>query len=49
MDFFFEGLKKLFKTLSDEKIITKCECKAKIRQGYTDCNFCGGCGFKNIE
>jgi len=47
MDFVYKGLKKLFKTLSDEKIIVRCECKAKLRQGYKSCLKCGGSGFRN--
>ena len=47
MDFFFQALKKLFKTLVDEKIIEKCGCSAKLRQGYTSCEECGGSGYKN--
>ena len=47
MDLTYKGLKKLFKTLTDEKIIVRCECKAKLRQGYKDCPKCGGSGFRN--
>jgi len=47
MDYTYKGLQKLFKQLVDEKILIKCECSAKLRQGYSDCEFCGGCGYKN--
>jgi len=47
MNYVYTGLKKLFDQLSDEKIIIKCECKSKIRQGYKPCSLCNGAGFKN--
>jgi len=47
MDFFYKNLKKLYKQMVDDKIIEKCDCKAKIRQGYSECPFCGGSGYKN--
>jgi hypothetical protein len=46
MDYTYNGLKKLFKQLFDEKIIVKCSCDANLRHGYTDCDLCGGCGYK---
>lgn len=49
MDIVYNALKKLFKTLESEKIIERCECKAKLRQGYTDCPKCGGSGYVNIK
>lgn len=48
MDFTYKGLKELFKTLSDEKIIVRCPNKCKLRQGYKDCS-CGGSGWTNKE
>jgi hypothetical protein len=47
MDAVYKNLKKLFKHLVDEKILVKCNCKANLRQGYSDCESCGGCGYKN--
>lgn len=47
MNYFYNGLKKLFKQLSDEKAIIKCDCKHSLRKGYSNCTFCGGSGFKN--
>ena len=46
-DYYYKALPKLFKNLADEKIIVKCQCKSKIRQGYSDCKDCGGSGYKN--
>ncbi len=48
MDSFFRGLKKIFCTLEENKIIEKCPCRAKIRQGYKNCKDCGGSGYRNI-
>lgn len=48
MDYFYNGLKKLFETLEQEKIIKKCPCNASLRQGYKDCD-CGGSGFINFD
>jgi hypothetical protein len=47
MDFTYKSLKKLFKSLEEEKIIKKCECKHSLRKGYSDCS-CGGSGYINI-
>lgn len=47
MDYFYKSLQSLFKSMEDEKILVKCKCNSKIRQGYTDCQECGGSGYKN--
>lgn len=49
MDYFYKGLKKLFKQLFDSKIIKKCSCKANLRKGYSNCESCGGSGFCNND
>lgn len=49
MDYFYNGLKKIFKQLYDKQIIQKCSCNANLRNGYKDCALCGGSGFKNKE
>ncbi len=48
MDYTYENLRKLFKTLSDNKIIKKCPCGTNVRKGYKNC-ICGGSGWINIE
>ena len=48
MDAFYNGMKDLFQRLVDDKIITKCSCGSKLRQGYQKCPDCSGCGFKNV-
>jgi len=47
MDYFYNNLKKLFLQLEEKKIITLCDCKSKLRQGYSNCSLCGGSGYKN--
>ena len=45
----YSNLKKLFKQLENSKLITECECKHSLRNGYSKCPNCSGCGFKNFE
>jgi len=47
MDATFNGLKKLFKKLEQEKIIKKCDCGTNVRKGYRTCK-CGGSGYCNV-
>lgn len=47
MNNFYQKLGKLFKQLSDNKIIEKCPCGHSLRKGYSDCSFCGGSGYKD--
>jgi len=46
MDACYNGLKKLFRKLEQEKIIKKCDCGTNIRKGYRSC-ICGGSGYCN--
>jgi hypothetical protein len=48
MDYTYENLRKLFKTLEDNKIIKKCSCETNLRKGYKQC-LCGGSGYINNE
>ena len=48
-DYFYEGIKKMFKSMSDAEILQKCDCDSKIRNGYSPCDLCGGCGYKNKD
>ena len=48
MDNTYEGLQKLFKTLSDAKFIQKCSCGTNIRKGFRNCD-CGGSGYINFK
>jgi NADH pyrophosphatase NudC (nudix superfamily) len=45
MNFTFSTLRKFYDDLVKKEIITKCGCKANLRQGYSNCKFCGGCGY----
>lgn len=44
MDYFYNGLTKLFKTLETEKIIEKCPNRCNLRKGYSKC-LCSGSGY----
>jgi len=46
-DFFYREIKKLFKTLETNKILTRCSCQTSLRKGYKDCD-CGGSGYINV-
>lgn len=47
MNFFYQGIQKLFKKMVKANILQICNCGAKIRQGYSSCKLCGGSGFKD--
>jgi len=47
MDAVYKGLLGLFQVFVEEKLIEKCSCGAKLRQGYNDCKDCGGSGYRN--
>lgn len=42
MDYFYNDMIKLFQALG----YRKCECNSNIRNGYNDCSYCGGSGYK---
>ena len=46
-DYVYDSLKKLFKQLEDNEIVEKCSCDNKIRNGYSPCLECAGCGYRN--
>jgi len=48
MDYFYEELRKEFKTLVDKKIIKKCPCGTNLRKGFKKC-ICGGSGYINFN
>jgi len=49
MDIVFNSLQSLFRQLEENKIVKKCDCKSKLRQGYSDCPKCFGSGYCNID
>ena len=46
MNYSYQGMKKLFKKLEEEKIIEKCLKHNSIRKGFKDCE-CGGSSYIN--
>ncbi len=49
MSYFYDNLKKFYNDLVKEGYSQRCECSANLRQGYKDCEKCGGCGFHEKE
>lgn len=49
MNAHYNGLIRIFQKLEHEKLIIRCECMARLRQGYSTCEFCGGSGYRNNE
>lgn len=47
MDVVYGGLNSLFKQLKDNQVIEKCICSSNLRQGYSECKYCSGAGYKN--
>jgi len=48
MDNFYNGLKKLFNKLEEQKMIKRCSCGTNVRKGYRNCS-CKGSGFINND
>jgi len=48
MNFTYDGLKKTFKLLEQKKLVKKCTCGNKMRQGYASCPNCAGSEYTNI-
>ena len=48
MNFTYDGLKKTFKLLEQNKLVKKCPCANKMRQGYASCPDCAGSEYTNI-
>ena len=49
MDAVYVGTRVLFKDLEKEGVVETCSCKGTLRDGYQDCRFCSGCGYKIKE
>jgi len=47
MDFFYNNMLSLFQGMERNKVIVKCECKARLRHGFSPCVNCGGSGYRN--
>jgi len=46
MNVTYSNLQETFRKLELDNEIEKCECKANLRHGYTDCKNCHGSGYK---
>lgn len=49
MKYFYSGLKNLFESMKNEKILKICDCQANLKQGYSLCKSCQGSGYRNNE
>lgn len=49
MNCFYNSFKKYLEELRKAGDVQLCECKAKIRNGYSECKLCGGCGYCLID
>ena len=47
MDFFYNNMLTMFQKMESSKLIVKCECKARLRHGFSPCENCGGSGYRN--
>ncbi|KKN22914.1 hypothetical protein LCGC14_0910240 [marine sediment metagenome] len=48
MNYFYNSMKRVFKTLEKNKIIKQCSKKCSLRKGYSNCK-CNGSGYINYE
>ncbi len=46
MNYIYQGMKRLFKKLEEEKIIAKCPKHTSLRKGFKECD-CGGSSYIN--
>lgn len=49
MDYFYIELNKFYQDLLKQGLVEKCSCDAKIRKGYSNCESCGGSGYKDKD
>ena len=45
MNIVYGSLKVFYQMLVKKDLAERCSCKANLRQGYTKCEFCSGCGY----
>ena len=48
MEITYNGLKKLFRLMVEEKLIIRCPNKCNLKKGYSDCK-CSGSGYINLK
>jgi hypothetical protein len=49
MSNFYNGMIRLFQKWEYEKLVVKCECNSKLKHGFSNCETCGGSGYRNAE
>jgi len=49
MDAVYIGTRVLFKELEKKGYLKPCVCKSNLRDGYSDCELCSGCGWCNVD
>jgi len=49
MNEFYEGMLDVFQALEESGVIVPCECDSYVRNGYNDCPYCNGAGYRNSE
>ena len=49
MDYVYTSLLRLFLKLEVDKVLVRCTCGAKLRQGYAQCTKCAGAGYVNSD
>ena len=48
MDKTYNAVAALGDKLLREGVVQNCECNANLRQGYSGCPKCGGCGYRTV-
>jgi hypothetical protein len=48
MNICYKQLENLFLELKDQGVVEVCECGANLRQGWSACELCHGCGYKSV-
>ena len=48
MMFFYNEMRQFFSKMVVAGKIEQCECGADVKDGYTSCEKCGGCGYKPV-
>jgi hypothetical protein len=49
MDFFYTDLEDDFRELAEDEFLEECECRSSLRNGWNECPYCSGAGYKNSE
>ena len=49
MDAVYIGTRTLFKDMEKAGLVKPCTCKGNLREGYSGCAHCSGCGYCNVD